>query len=189
MLARHVHVIARIVEREVDLRVFVTLTIDSGKLRRRPVHRRLDLDAVDVFNLLDGCHCADGHSGPVSDHQRVLWVRVVEAGEPAHGQLGDHVIAIGRIDFSVRTKSHVVLTLPNRNRGIVAFLEIDDVRIFIMLADRQLRPNLKGLRVHQDTPVHRVGFPKYAAAHGDGGHEQENNCDRLRQASRFHLRQ
>ena len=85
LFARDIHVVSRIVEDHMDLRVFVALPVDVGKPSVGAKHCRLDLNAVDVFNVIDSCNRANRHTRTVANDERRLGIRMIKGRQPSHG--------------------------------------------------------------------------------------------------------
>src|SRR5688572_31759834 len=112
-------------------RVFVTFSVDVRKKWSGAPNRGFNFDTVDILDFLDGSHGADGNTRTVSDDERVLRIRMIERRKPSDRKLGDHVVAIGCVDFAVRAESAVVLTLADRYCRVVPFLDVHDIRVLV----------------------------------------------------------
>ena len=114
---------------------------------------------------------------------------MVEPRQPAHGELGDHIVAIGCVDLAVRAKRQVVLAFANGDGRVVTFLEVNDIGIFIMLIDRQLGPSLERFRINEDAAIHRIRLPKHSATHRNCRHQQQTHRNGLQDPRRFRFGQ
>src|SRR5262245_61228262 len=98
---------------------------------------------------------------------------MVEMRQVADHELRDHVSLIGSIHFTVRTKTEIVFAPAHRDRGVVAFLEIDDVRVVVLLIDRKFRTIGELTRIDKDASVEVRAIPEETALHGQRGHYQK----------------
>ncbi len=104
---------------------------------------------------------------------------MIKARQEADRQLGDHVVAIRRVYLAVGSQAEIVLTLPDGNRSVVPFFEINDVGVFIVLVDRKFRPRFDLSGVDQDPSIHRIRLPEDLSLHRDCRDQEKDQRGRL----------